>query len=715
MIEQQLGQPIQSRAFEGGGAGDPAWARLGRWDSDFELPNVAIHTHVLPNGKVLFWGRRDQPTGSLNEHECTPRIWDPRTGELSSTPQPTLVDGTKVNLFCSGHTFLPDGRLLVAGGHIIDGDGLNQACVYDYRTNTWTALPVMNRGRWYPTVIALADGTVLVLSGSFIKDGATIIDDLPQIWDGQQWRSTINFVGLPLYPRLHVAPDGQVFMPGSNAQTYLLDTDGAGTWTPLPAPGGLRRNGVREYAPSVMYDIGKVIYIGGGNGGAADVPTAAAEVIDLGVNPLTWREVASMHFPRRQHNATILPDGTVLVTGGTRGPGFNDLSPGSPVHVAELWDPVTDTWTELAAENVDRCYHATAVLLPDATVLSAGGGEFAVGSGANDPQDSHRNAQVFHPPYLFHGPRPEITSAPETIDYGQTFSLKISGPDVERVTWIRLPSVTHAFNQNQRINFLQFSRGQDSLTINAPERAEICPPGHYMLFVISQAGVPSLARIVQIGPPSAHLHAAVSPTLAEARPQADPAEKTRTEKLDEAVRTQSTGTRVTVGLTAKCPYGLGACWAGAYEALKELHGVAAVRPIANTADSTAEVYLGDEGLPDLDNWPEQFAHRANRSYDFRGVEVTIVGTVRQQNGILQLASPSLDRPVIILPLEQGVKVQWDHQARRVRGAANDELGAYRELARRYQDLSGEMGLTRVTGPLTRANNEWILHIRKFEQ
>jgi hypothetical protein len=620
-----------------------------------------------------------------------------------------------VNLFCAGHSFLPDGRLLVAGGHVVDGDGLDQACTYDYRTNVWTALPVMNQGRWYPTVTTLADGTALVLSGSFIKNGVTIINDLPQVWDGQQWRPIVNFIGLPLYPRMHVAPDGQVFMSGTNAQTYLLDTEVAGKWTPLPAPGGLRRNGVREYAPAVMYDAGKVIYIGGGNSGPADVPTAATEVIDLNENPPAWREAASMHFPRRQHNGTILADGTILVTGGTRGPGFNDLSPGKPVHVAEMWDPATDTWTELAAEDVDRCYHATAVLLPDATVLSAGSGEFAVGAGANDPRDSHRNAQVFHPPYLFRGPRPEITSAPEKVDYGQTFSLETSGPDVRRVTWIRLPSVTHAFDENQRINFLQFSSDRGSLTISAPERPEVCPPGHYMLFVISQAGVPSFARIVQIGPPATHPRLAAAPTLAEARPQTGLTGKTRTEQLDEAVRTQSTGTRVAVGLTAKCPYGLGACWAGAYEALQELHGVAAVRPVANTEDSTAEVYLRDQGLPDLDNWPEQFAYKANRSYDFRGVEVTITGTVRQQNGILQLAGPSFDRPVTLMPLQQGAKVQWDHQARKIKDATSGELDAYQELRRRYQDLGSEAELMRVTGPLTKTGDEWILYVREFER
>jgi hypothetical protein len=432
-------------------AENPSWAHLGRWDPVFELPNVAIHTHVLPNGKVLFWGRRDQPSGSMHEHECTPYRWDPGTGGLTSTPQPKRANGTKVNLFCSGHAFLPDGRLLVAGGHVTDGDGLDQACIYDYRTNSWAALPVMNERRWYPTATALSDGTVLVSSGSYQDNGRVVINDVPQIWDGHQWTPPTRFAGLPRYPH----------MPG----------------------------------PSVMYDTGKVIHIGGSND---DVPTAAAEVIDLCANPPAWREIASMHFPRRQHNVTILADGSVLVTGGTSGPGFNNLSPGKPVHVAELWDPVTKEWTKLAAEDVDRCYHATAVLLPDATVLSAGGGEFSSGSEPNDPRDSHRNAQIFHPPYLFRGPRPEITSAPQEIAYGETFSLEISGPDVGRVTWIRIPSVTHASDSNQRISVLEFRCSDGSVTLTAPERPEICPPGHYMLFVLSRAGVPSRARIVRI-------------------------------------------------------------------------------------------------------------------------------------------------------------------------------------------------------------------------
>ncbi|MGH3767794.1 MAG: galactose oxidase-like domain-containing protein [Pseudonocardiaceae bacterium] len=436
----------------------------------------------------------------MHEQECTPYIWDPSTGESTPTPQPKRADGTGINLFCAGHAFLPDGRLLVVGGHVTDGDGLDQACRYDYRTNSWTALPVMNERRWYPTVTTLPDGTALVSSGSYKDNGRVTINDVPQIWDGNRWTPAARFADLPLYPTVHIAPNGQVFASGSHAITSTYNADGQGAWTALPWPWRVRHNGEPQYGPSVMYDAGKVINIGGGNDATTVVPTAAVEVIDLCDGRPTWREIAPMHFPRRQHNATILADGSILVTGGSRGPGFNDLTPGKPVHVAERWNPATKEWNNLAAEDVDRCYHATAVLLPDATVLSAGGGEFTVGGEPNDPQRSHRNAQIFHPPYLFHGARPQIASAPEEVAYGETFSLETSGPDVGKVTWIRLPSLTHTADQNQRINILTFRGDGGHVTITAPERPQSCPPGHYMLFALSKAGVPSLARIMRIGP-----------------------------------------------------------------------------------------------------------------------------------------------------------------------------------------------------------------------
>src|SRR3954469_16291112 len=151
------------------------YGQRGRWEGMFGLPNVAIHTTLLPDGKVLFWGRRDDPGGSMNEHSGTPHVWDPVSRSTVSTPQPRRADGSTVNLFCAGHAYLPDGRLLVAGGHLADGDGIDHACTYDHRTKTWTPLPAMNGGRWYPTATTLADGRVLVISGSAAVRGTIVV------------------------------------------------------------------------------------------------------------------------------------------------------------------------------------------------------------------------------------------------------------------------------------------------------------------------------------------------------------------------------------------------------------------------------------------------------------------------------------------------------------------------------------------------------------
>jgi galactose oxidase len=150
-------------------------AEKGKWGPIFPFPNVAAHTHVLPDGRVLIWGRRDEPSDDLDVHQCTPFVWDPADGTITQTPQPSLADGTTVNLFCSGHTFLADGRLFVVGGHRADSDGLSQASLHDWRTNTWAPTAPMTTPaaeevrRWYPTATTLPNGDVLVSSGSYIE------------------------------------------------------------------------------------------------------------------------------------------------------------------------------------------------------------------------------------------------------------------------------------------------------------------------------------------------------------------------------------------------------------------------------------------------------------------------------------------------------------------------------------------------------------------
>jgi hypothetical protein len=163
------------------------------------------------------------------------------------------------------------------------------------------------------------------------------------------------------------------------------------------------------------------------------------------------------------------------------------------VHSAEAWDPATGQWTEWAGNTVSRLYHSTTLLLPDGRLLHSGSGD-----GGGLPRET--SAELFSPPYLYHGPRPAIASTPGEIDYGSRFA--VATPDagvVTRVTLVRLGSVTHAFDQNQRFVELAFGRADGGLAVTAPAGGALAPPGHYMLFLLNADGVPSLARIIRLG------------------------------------------------------------------------------------------------------------------------------------------------------------------------------------------------------------------------
>ena len=190
---------------------------------------------------------------------------------------------------------------------------------------------------------------------------------------------------------------------------------------------------------------------------------------------------------RKLFNATLLADGTVLVTGGSRGTEDPNTRPTNPAYECELWDPATGTWTQMASLTKIRTYHSIALLLPDGRVLSAGG-VFGTNS-----------AEIYSPPYLFRGSRPTITSAPAGITYGQSFF--VGTPDatsISQVTFIALGSVTHGFNMGQHISRPLFSQATGGLNVTAPSNPNNTPPGYYMLFILNSNGVPSVAKIVQI-------------------------------------------------------------------------------------------------------------------------------------------------------------------------------------------------------------------------
>src|SRR5262245_45981808 len=316
---------------------------VGQWTTLPSLPFFPVHVILLPSGDVMMYPGDEGISGD------DPLVWDPAT----ATTFPLARVG--YDLFCSGHSHLVDGRLFVTGGHIQNLVGLPRAAIYDSTSDSWTPVPDMNAGRWYPTNTTLVNGDVLVVSGEV--DMTVGVNALPQVFEAATgtWRDLTDAqLRLELYPYMHVAPNGWVFNSGPSLTTRYLDPSGTGRWTTAAD----RRDGFRDYGGSVMYAPGKIVAMGGD-----DPPRATAEVIDLNAPTPTWRSVSSMAFARRHMNSTLLPDGRVLVTGGTSGSGFNDAN--SPVFAAELWDPPTESWTTMASASVPRLYHSAALLLPD--------------------------------------------------------------------------------------------------------------------------------------------------------------------------------------------------------------------------------------------------------------------------------------------------------------------------------------------------------------
>jgi hypothetical protein len=521
---------------------------------DNSWPLTPIHINLLPNGKLLFWGRDKSPDGEGHDIQffTTARVWDPFYKSFA------VADNHRTNLFCSGHTLLPDGRLLVAGGHelhpdparrLVEGLGSKNINVYDYRTNQWTPGPDMNNGRWYPFNVTLGNGETLIVSGSFFRDLGNGNFSVPQNTVAQisdaagNLRNVItvrdgggNRREVDNYPLLHLMPDGRVLVAAdeTNLRSLFLTTSansGGGQWAWAPV-----LNTLHETGTSVSYESGKVL-IAGGRVGLE--PTNVTEIFDVWSLPHAWRQTTfGMHFRRMHHTATLLPDGKVLVTGGTSCPGTNeiDCGPNGAVKTPELWNPQTETWTMMAPHQEARVYHSTAILLPDGRVLVGGGGlpgaagEFPAGDERARRNFQHRSVEIFNPPYLFmsdgeRAPRPAIASAPKEINYGQSFNVSVGNvraQEVESAVLIRLGAVTHGFNQDQRRVPLSVTAAADGRTLNvaAPSSGNECPPGHYMLFLLKrneQHLTPSVAKIVRVNKVAASSTQQVFGSAAETR------------------------------------------------------------------------------------------------------------------------------------------------------------------------------------------------------
>ena len=469
-----------------GGSGP---AQVGQWGPLIPLPAVAIHSALLPSGKILLW-QGDFAVGGMQY------VLDPQTGQTVQIPN------AKADLFCAGQAVLADGRIMVIGGTATDeGLGVNNITTFDWHNESWGELAPMNFRRWYATGTALGDGKVLVTSGDD-KDANDVVE-VPEMYNPatNTWTSlpaAKNF--MPIYPFIYQLPDGRiVHLGGSEVPTAseVLDLS-TNKWTTFDSrviDGG----SIANYAPGKFIKAGSAA-----DDGFSGNSLKTAYTLNMNEAGAIWQPTSSMSFPRSFLNLTNLPDGTVLATGGgTDKSGFNNAN---AVLQPEDWNPGTGSWTTYAPMSAPRLYHSVAVLLPDGRVYVAGGG--------GDPGvTDQKSAQIFSPPYLFKGPRPTVSSAPATLEYGST--AFVGTPDaasIARVSLIRTGSVTHAFDENARATQLSFTQTAGGINVTIPANRNDIPPGYYMLFLVNAEGVPSVAPFVRFPAPYENTSPPTAPT-----------------------------------------------------------------------------------------------------------------------------------------------------------------------------------------------------------
>ncbi|GLZ47268.1 hypothetical protein Acsp06_34530 [Actinomycetospora sp. NBRC 106375] len=509
------------------GVPDPALG--GAWEvAPFTAGISGLHAALLPTGargSVWFLSYLDETGHGHHDpqpsHAGESRVLDLDT-RTASTPTYDGPHGHLPNLFCGGHAFLPDGRLLMVGGDRELQDRLKMLHTFTPGGpggGHWQDVDRMAEGRWYSTAVTLPDGRVLIVAGERrVFDPALgpnpnlsyeIFDPRTDTVGPRTPAPFEGFGGSVTYPFVFVLPGDRVLVHGGT-HTVFLDL-GSATFEPahLEATARPDRNS-RTYGvegTAVLLPLlpdasppyrAKVLALGGGGPqpvGMRTPATASAEILDLGVPSPAWAPAAEMHAARVMPDAVLLPDRTVLVMSGSSR-GFADNG-ANPVWESEIYDPETDTWTRMDHTSVPRLYHATALLLPDGTVMTSG--TDATWNPEVIPVSELR-LEIFRPPYLFRGDRPKIGSAPDAVGYGTT--VEVGTPDAAAITTVALMrngSCTHSFDPDQRHVGLEIvSRSADGLTLRTPPDGAVAPPGWYMLFLLRD-GIPSEAEFVLVG------------------------------------------------------------------------------------------------------------------------------------------------------------------------------------------------------------------------
>ena len=474
---------------------------MGSWQLlPYECPINPVHAALFHTGVVfIIAGSGNDPDNV--EDPAGSAVWKESQGKFDRPTTPLAADGLPLDIFCVGHSFLSDGRLICNGGTLQYSPffGLPASLVFDPTTEEWTDVKSMSHGRWYPTVITLGDGRVLAVSGldenGLLETYQSIYSDATSDWT----YFTQPTSELPMYAHLFQLSSGKIFFSGACfkktdvlPRILTVPTDHTQPIREMPV-GGLQKADYVEQAASVLLPPAqdqKVMIVGGGNDIEGEA-TNRVNIVDFKSSSPTYKPAAPLNSARMHHNAVLLPDRTVFVcNGSTKG---EDES--GATLIPEIYNPATNTWTLAAKASVVRLYHALALLLPDGRVFTAG-------SNPDNPEGGtfeEKRLEIYSPPYMSQK-RPVIQSAPQTVKYGGTITITTGNArNIKWVSLIKPMATTHGLDTEQRLVDLAIdSRTSTSLTVTVTRNPNLAPAGWYMLFINDRNSVPSVAKWIHL-------------------------------------------------------------------------------------------------------------------------------------------------------------------------------------------------------------------------
>ncbi|WP_329163583.1 kelch motif-containing protein [Streptomyces sp. NBC_01717] len=594
-------------------------AANGHWDfldvpSEFRINT--IHAALLHTGKVLLVAGSGNNQKNFDAKSFRSVLWDPGAGTFKNIPTPK-------DMFCSGHTQLPDGKLLIAGGtkryEKLEGDvtkagglmivhnenpdkpitlpagtrftgkgngktfvskdpvlvekatkvfdkrtgaflrnepglgriyveaqqagteygtgtqdnyrvsglsgsdtrnvygiaqklaldkkdfqGIREAYEFDPVAEKYITVDPMNEARWYPTLTTLQDGKVLALSG--LDEIGQIVPGKDEIYDPKtrKWAYTGIVRKFPTYPAVFLLNDGKLFYSGSNAGYGPADIGrDPGIWDlatnrfkKIP---GLSDADEMETSATVRLPPAqdeKFMVIGGGGVGESERSSEKSRLVDLKDPDPEFKDGPSLDEGTRYPSAALLPDDSVLVTGGSddyRGRG------GSNILQARLYDAKTDRYKRVADPAVGRNYHSGSVLLPDGRVVIFGSDSLYADRANSRPGVFEQRIEIYTPPYLYRDSRPELTAGPKRMRRGGTGMFTTSqGSTITSAKLMRPSAVTHVTDTDQRSVELGLVRTAEGISVTVPKNRALVPSGWYMLFVTDAKGTPSEGTWVEI-------------------------------------------------------------------------------------------------------------------------------------------------------------------------------------------------------------------------